>query len=83
VADIILNEAEFEAIKAVIDEARATRAFFGWLSGTARRITRDDILQPKLAAALDKVQQIDLENPRTMEAADAAPERARTSRSKK
>ena len=82
-ADIILTEAEFAAIKAVIDEAQATRSYFGWLAGTARRITRDDILQPKLAAALDGVKDIDLENPRKLEAANAAANQPRTSRSKK
>ncbi len=79
-ADVILTEAEFAAIKTVIEEARATRSFFGWLSGTARRITREDILQPRLGAALDGVKDIDLENPRTMEATDAATDKPRTRR---
>jgi hypothetical protein len=82
-ADIILTEAEFTAIKTAIEEAQATRSYFNWLAGTARRINREDILQPKLGAALDNVKAIDLENPRRLEAADADADKPRTSRSKK
>jgi hypothetical protein len=82
-SDIILSEEEFAAIRSVIAEARAARDHFRWLSGTARRIIREDIAQPLLSAALDKVDEIDLENPRVLEAADAPADKPGTSRSKK
>lgn len=82
-SDVILTSAEFAAIKTVIEEAQTARSHFGWLAGTARRITREDILQPRLGAALDKIEAIDLENPRRLEAADAAANQPRTGRSKK
>jgi 23S rRNA A1618 N6-methylase RlmF len=78
--DILLSEAEFAAIKQVIDEARAARSKFRWLAGTARKITRDDIAVPKLSAALDQIAAIDLENPRKLEGADAAADKPRTRR---
>lgn len=63
-ADILLTEAEFEAIKKVVTEARSGRRYFQQLAQTAKRITRDDIAQPGLSAALDEVEKIDLEKPR-------------------
>lgn len=85
-AEIILTEAQFAAVKTLVEEARATRAYFHWLGTLARRITRDDIAQPKLSAALDRIQDfgIDLEHPRRMEEkADADVHGKGTSRSKK
>lgn len=82
--DIILTEAEFAALRSLVEEAQATTQRFDWLSGTARRITRDDIALPKLHLALDGVKGIDFEQPRQVEGvSDAAAERPRTSRSKK
>lgn len=66
-ADIILTEAEFAAVKTLVEEAQSTRAYFRWLGNSARRITRDDIAQPKLSAAIDGVADINLEKPRRME----------------
>lgn len=63
-ADILLTEDEFAAIKELVGEAQATRNYFEWLSSVARRITRDDIAVPKLRQALILVEQIDLEHPR-------------------
>ena len=82
-SDIILTEAEFAALRSVVEEAQATTQRFGWLSGTARRITRDDILLPRLHTALEGVKTIDFENPRRMEAAHADAQQQRTRPAKK
>ncbi len=82
-ADVILTEAEFAALRSVVEEAQAETQRFDWLAGTARRITREDITRPGLRVALDGVKYIDLENPRRLEAANAAANQPRTSRSKK
>lgn len=82
-SDILLTEAEFAAIKQVVEEAQAARSYFGWLSGTARRITREDIALPKLSAALDAVKTIDLENLRRLEADNADADKPGARRPKK
>lgn len=66
-ADILITEEEFAAIKDLVAEAQATRGYFEWLSSVARRITRDDIAIPRLRTALMMAEQIDLENPRRLE----------------
>lgn len=82
-ADIVLTEAEFAALRSVVEEAQTTLQRYDWLAGTARRITRDDILLPRLHVALDGVKGIDFENPRLLEAAHADADKPRTRPAKK
>lgn len=71
--DVIFTQAEWDIIKAALDEAYATRNYFLWLSNTSLRITRDHIELPKLRAVLETLNMVDIEHVRTVTTIDIPP----------